>query len=82
MFGCFHTCSFFKFAYLWNSLIFKQKFSRARYLDYISIISIGNSMLSTFECMFIQISRGTMLLLINNLHKNGRDNCSFINLRL
>ena len=27
--------------------------------------------------MFIQISRETMLLLINNLHKNVRDNCSF-----
>ena len=27
--------------------------------------------------MFIQISRETMLLLINNLHKNIRDNCSF-----
>jgi hypothetical protein len=31
--------------------------------------------------MFIQISRETMLLLINNLHKNVRDNCSF-NLRV
>ena len=31
----------------------------------------------TDECMFIQISRETMLLLINNLHKNVRDNCSF-----
>jgi hypothetical protein len=31
--------------------------------------------------MFIQISRETMLLLINNLHKNVRDNCSF-NLRI
>jgi hypothetical protein len=30
--------------------------------------------------MFIQISRETMLLLINNLHKNVRDNCGF-NLR-
>ena len=30
--------------------------------------------------MFIQISRETMLLLINYLHKNVRDNCSF-NLR-
>jgi hypothetical protein len=27
--------------------------------------------------MFIQISRETMLLLINNLHKNVCDNCSF-----
>ena len=31
--------------------------------------------------MFIRISRETMLLLINNLHKNVRDNCSF-NLRV
>jgi uncharacterized protein YtpQ (UPF0354 family) len=31
--------------------------------------------------MFIQISQETMLLLINNLHKNVRDNCSF-NLRV
>ena len=31
--------------------------------------------------MFIQISRETMLLLVNNLHKNVRDNCSF-NLRV
>jgi hypothetical protein len=31
--------------------------------------------------MFIQISRETMLLLINNLHKNVRDNC-IINLRV
>ena len=31
--------------------------------------------------MFIQISRETMLLLINNLHKKVRDNCSF-NLRI
>jgi hypothetical protein len=35
----------------------------------------------THECIFIQISRETMLLLINNLHKNVRDNCSF-NLRV
>jgi hypothetical protein len=28
----------------------------------------------THECMFIQISRETMLLLINNLHKSIRDN--------
>ena len=28
--------------------------------------------------MFIQILRETMLLLINNLHKNVRDNYSFI----
>ena len=27
--------------------------------------------------MFLQISRETMLILINNLHKNVRDNCSF-----
>ena len=38
--------------------------------------------LKTHECIFIQISRETMLLLINNLHKNVRDNCSFINLRV
>jgi hypothetical protein len=31
--------------------------------------------------MFIQIPRETKLLLINNLHKNVRDNCSF-NLRV
>ena len=31
--------------------------------------------------MFIQISREIMLLLINNLHKNVPDNCSF-NLRV
>jgi hypothetical protein len=31
--------------------------------------------------MFIQISRETMLLLINYLHKNVRDNCS-LNLRV
>jgi hypothetical protein len=35
----------------------------------------------THERMFIQISQETMLLLINNLHKNVRDNCSF-NLRV
>ena len=34
-----------------------------------------------FYSVYIQISRETMLLLINNLHKNVRDNCSF-NLRL
>jgi hypothetical protein len=32
----------------------------------------------THECMFIQISRETMLLLINNLHKSIRDNQSWI----
>ena len=33
--------------------------------------------------MFIQISRETMLFLINNLHKNVRDNCTFsFNLRV
>jgi hypothetical protein len=31
----------------------------------------------THECMFIQISRETMQLLINNLHKNIRDNQSW-----
>ena len=31
--------------------------------------------------MFIQISRETLLLLINNLHRNVRDYCSF-NLRV
>ena len=31
----------------------------------------------TRACLYIQISRETMLLLINNLHKNVRDNYSF-----
>ena len=30
----------------------------------------------THECLFIQISRETILLRINNMHKNVRDNCS------